>query len=291
MKDFVGKVKKAVIPAAGFGTRFLPATKAMPKEMLPIVDKPVIQYVVEEASKSGIEDIIIITGKNKRAIEDHFDISFELDYLLEKNGKNQIKKTLDEISALADIHFIRQKKQKGLGDAIYCARKHIGEEPFAVLLGDDIFQSKTPCIKQLIESYNKYKSSIVALGTISMEKISNYGVIQGTRLDEKTYEIVDLIEKPKLDEAPSNLAISGRYILTPYIFECIENINVGVNNEIQLTDSMKLLLKKEKLYGLIYEGKRYDIGDKFGFLKANIEFALERKELREELRKYFSSLS
>ncbi|HNU61840.1 MAG TPA: UTP--glucose-1-phosphate uridylyltransferase GalU, partial [Methanofastidiosum sp.] len=239
MKDFVGKVKKAVIPAAGFGTRFLPATKAMPKEMLPIVDKPVIQYVVEEASKSGIEDIIIITGKNKRAIEDHFDISFELDYLLEKNGKNQIKKTLDEISALADIHFIRQKKQKGLGDAIYCARKHIGEEPFAVLLGDDIFQSKTPCIKQLIESYNKYKSSIVALETISMEKISNYGVIQGTRLDEKTYEIVDLIEKPKLDEAPSNLAISGRYILTPYIFECIENINVGVNNEIQLTDSMK----------------------------------------------------
>jgi len=290
MKDFVGNVKKAVIPAAGFGTRFLPATKAMPKEMLPIVDKPVIQYVVEEASKSGIDDILIITGKNKRAIEDHFDISFELDYILEKNGKNEMIKILDEISGLADLHFIRQKKQKGLGDAIYCARKHIGEEPFAVLLGDDIFQSKTPCIKQLIEIYYKYKSPIVALETIPIEKVSAYGVIQGTRLDQKTYEIIDLIEKPTLNEAPSNLAISGRYILTPKIFECIEDITFGKNNEIQLTDAMKLLLNNEKLFGFLYEGKRFDIGNKFDFLKANIEFTMEKEDFKEELTKYLRNL-
>ena len=290
MKVYVGDRMKAVIPAAGLGTRFLPVTKSMPKEMLPIIDKPVIQYVVEEAILSGIEDIIIITGRKKRAIEDHFDKNFELEFILEKRKKLDLLKKVRDISNLADIHYIRQKEQKGLGDAIYCAKKHIGNEVFAVLLGDDIIKSEIPCIKQLMSVHKKYKCSIIALEKVPKEKISDYGIIKGKKVSNSLYKIEDLIEKPSIEEAPSNLAIPGRYILTPRIFECIEKVSVGRENEIQLTDALKLLLKNEDIYGYKFKGKRYDIGDKFGYIKAIIDFALEREKLRDRVREYLDKI-
>jgi len=283
-------IRKAVIPAAGLGTRFLPATKAMPKEMLPIIDKPVIQYVVEEAIQSGIEDIIIITGRGKRAIEDHFDKSFELESILEKRKKLDLLKKVRNISNLVDIHYIRQKEQKGLGNAIYCAKKHIGNESFAVLLGDDIIKSETPCIKQLINVYKKYKSSVIALEEVPKEKVSDYGIIKGKKIDNSLYRIEDLIEKPPIEEAPSNLAIPGRYILTPNIFDCIEKVPSGKGNEIQLTDALKLLFKNEDIYGYKFKGKRYDIGDRLGYIKATIDFSLGREELKDKVKKYLEEV-
>ena len=274
-------IKKAVIPAAGLGTRFLPATKAQPKEMLPIIDTPTIQYVVQEAVDSGIEDILIISGKGKRALEDHFDRNFELEMALkEKNDSafNEIRK----ISDMANIHYVRQKKLRGLGDAIYHARHHIGNEPFAVLLGDTIIHSVIPVTQQLIDMYEQYKQIIVGVETVPKEKISRYGVIGGNKLNDSIWQLNEMVEKPHPDEAPSNLAFAGRYILTPEIFQAIEETEAGKNNEIQLTDAMKRFLSRGSVYSYTIEGKRYDIGDKLDYLKTTVEFGLLRKEFREE---------
>ncbi|NLO89846.1 MAG: UTP--glucose-1-phosphate uridylyltransferase GalU [Clostridia bacterium] len=285
------KVTKAVIPAAGLGTRFLPATKAQPKEMLPIVDKPAIQYIVEEAVASGIQDILIITGRGKRAIEDHFDRAVELELLLEKKGNGKLLKIVREISEIANIHYIRQKEPKGLGHAVYCARHFIGNEPFAVLLGDDIVRSKTPCLKQLLNVYEKYGASIIGVQEVSREETQKYGIVEvsDTSLNG-VFEIKDLVEKPKPEEAPSNLAIMGRYVLTPEIFEAIEATPPGAGGEIQLTDALKRLSQTQPLYAYNFEGRRYDVGDKLGFIAATIELALEREELGESLRAYLKSM-
>ncbi|MDI6707983.1 MAG: UTP--glucose-1-phosphate uridylyltransferase GalU [Candidatus Thermoplasmatota archaeon] len=279
---------RAVIPAAGLGTRFLPATKAQPKEMLPLVDKPAIQYVVEEAVASGIKDIIIVTGRGKRAIEDHFDKSFELEHILRRDGKEEELKEVQRISNLANIHYVRQKEQRGLGDAILCAKEFIGKEPFAVLLGDDIVISDVPCTEQLIEVYEKYKSSIIAVEKVPENKIETYGIIKPKPNKGPIYEVIDLVEKPKPQEAPSNLGILGRYILTPEIFGCIEDTPPGKNNEIQLTDALKILGKKQKIYAYEFIGKRYDLGNKMDWLKTTIEFAFDREEFREELKKFLA---
>ncbi|MDI6855491.1 MAG: UTP--glucose-1-phosphate uridylyltransferase GalU [Candidatus Thermoplasmatota archaeon] len=279
---------RAVIPAAGLGTRFLPATKAQPKEMLPLVDKPAIQYVVEEAVASGIKDIIIVTGRGKRAIEDHFDKSFELEHILRRDGKEEELKEVQRISNLANIHYVRQKEQRGLGDAILCAKEFIGKEPFAVLLGDDIVISDVPCTEQLIEVYEKYKSSIIAVEKVPEDKIETYGIIKPKPNKGPIYEVIDLVEKPKPQEAPSNLGILGRYILTPEIFGCIEDTPPGKNNEIQLTDALKILGKKQKIYAYEFIGKRYDLGNKMDWLKTTIEFAFDREEFREELKKFLA---
>lgn len=278
---------KAVIPAAGLGTRFLPATKAQPKEMLPVFDKPTIQYVVEEAVNSGIDDILIITGKGKRSIEDHFDRAFELEYFLEKNGKTDYLDEVESISELADIYYVRQKKQKGLGDAIYCARKHIDDESFAVLLGDTITRSKVPCIRQLMDIHEKYNSSAIAVEKVPDEKIERYGIIKGTLMDDKTYKIEDMVEKPRLEEAPSNLGIMGRYVLEPEIFDHIKNVPPGFGGEIQLTDAMRLL---KSIYGCVFQGKNYDIGNKVDWLKTSIEFAMEEPDVREDLRIFMAEI-
>ena len=278
---------KAVIPAAGLGTRFLPATKAQPKEMLPVFDKPTIQYVVEEAVNSGIDDILIITGKGKRSIEDHFDRAFELEYFLEKNGKTDYLDEVESISELADIYYVRQKKQQGLGDAIYCARKHIDDESFAVLLGDTITRSKVPCIRQLMDIHEKYNSSAIAVEKVPDEKIERYGIIKGTLMDDKTYKIEDMVEKPMLEEAPSNLGIMGRYVLEPEIFDHIKNIPAGFGGEIQLTDAMRLL---KSIYGYVFQGKNYDIGNKVDWLKTSIEFAMEEPDVREDLRTFMAEI-
>jgi len=286
------KVTKAVIPAAGLGTRFLPATKAQPKEMLPIVDKPAIQYIVEEAVASGIEDILIITGRGKRAIEDHFDRAVELELLLEKKGNGRLLEIVREISEMANIHYIRQKEPKGLGHAVHCARKFIGNEPFAVLLGDDIVRSQTPCLKQLLNIYEKYGASIIGVQEVSREETQRYGIVEVSDADlNGVYEIKDLIEKPKPEEAPSNLAIMGRYVLTPEIFEAIEATPPGTGGEIQLTDALKRLSQTQPLYAYNFEGRRYDVGDKLGFLIATIEFALENEDLREGLREYIKNIN
>ncbi len=275
-------INKAIIPSAGFGTRFLPATKAQPKEMLPIVDTPAIQFVVEEAVSSGIKDILIIIGKGKRAIEDHFDSSFELETELEEKNETELLKEIKRISNLANIHFIRQKHLLGLGDAIYYAKQHVDNEPFAVLLGDTIVDSKEPCIAQMINIFKKYPHSIIGLEEVPKEKVSRYGIIDGDLIEENIYQLKDLIEKPSLDEAPSNLAIGGRYILTPEIFDCIEKTERGSGNEIQITDAIKILSKTQPLYGYKFEGIRYDIGNKLDFLKTNVEFALKREDLRND---------
>ena len=267
------KVKKAIIPAAGLGTRFLPATKAQPKEMLPIVDKPTIQYIIEEAIASGIEEILIITGRNKKCIEDHFDKSIELELELEKSGKSDLLELVRDISEMVDIHYIRQKEPKGLGHAIHCAKTFVGNEPFAVLLGDDVVDSKTPCLKQLIDCFNEYNTTILGVQTVP----------------EENYKVKDLVEKPSLEEAPSNVAILGRYIITPQIFDILENTAPGKGGEIQLTDALKTLINKEAMYAYNFEGKRYDVGDKLGFLQATIEFALKKDELREDFIKYLES--
>ncbi|MBU4501655.1 MAG: UTP--glucose-1-phosphate uridylyltransferase GalU [Nanoarchaeota archaeon] len=276
---------KAVIPAAGLGTRFLPATKAQPKEMLPVVDKPAIQYVVEEAVASGIKDIIIVTGRGKRSIEDHFDKSFELEFILKRAGKTKELETVQKISNLANIHFIRQKEQKGLGDAILCAKEFVGNEPFAVLLGDDIIMSDVPCTKQLISIYKKYKSPIIAVEQLPRNKIERYGIIKYTG-QGPIYHVVDLIEKPKPEEAPSNLGIIGRYILTPEIFDYIEDTKPGKNNEVHLTDALKSLSKTQKIYAYLPKGKRYDLGNKMDWLKVNLELAVQRKDMSVELTRF-----
>lgn len=280
------KVRKAIIPAAGLGTRFLPATKAMPKEMLPIVDKPTIQYIVEEAVKSGIEDIIIVTGKGKRAIEDHFDSSFELEQNLLKKGKLDLLEEVQKSSKMVDIHYIRQKEPKGLGHAIWCARKFIGNEPFAVLLGDDIVQAETPCLKQMIDQYDRYKASVIGVQHVPEDEVSRYGIVDGKEIHERFYSVNSLVEKPKKEVAPSNLAIMGRYILSPKIFEILDQQKPGAGGEIQLTDAMAELNRFEAVYAYDFEGTRYDVGEKFGFIKTTIEVALQRDELREELLGY-----
>ncbi|MDP1552668.1 MAG: UTP--glucose-1-phosphate uridylyltransferase GalU [Methanobacteriaceae archaeon] len=278
---------KAVIPAAGLGTRFLPATKAQPKEMLPVFDKPTIQYVVEEAVASGIDDILIVTGKGKRSIEDHFDRSFELEYSLRESGKNDYLEMVESISEIADIYYVRQKEQKGLGDAIYCARKHIDGEPFAVLLGDTITQSDVPCTKQLMDVHAKYGSSAIAVEEVPCDKVERYGIIKGSLKEENLYLIENMIEKPSVDEAPSNLAIMGRYILDSKIFDYIDEVPPGFGGEIQLTDAMRLL---DDIYGLVFKGKTYDIGNKVEWLKTSLEFALQQPDARKELVDYLNNL-
>ena len=276
-------IRKAVIPAAGMGTRFLPATKSMPKEMLPIIDKPVIQFVVEEAILSGIEDIIIITGRGKRAIEDYFDTSPELENYLRQNEKYEVLREVNDISSLADIHYIRQKEPNGLGDAVLKAEKHVGDEPFAVLLGDDIIKAESPCITQLMNLFERDKKSIIAVEAVAKEKIRDYGIIKGREIEKSIYLVEDIIEKPSLEEAPSNIGTVGRYILTPGIFDCIKETLPGRGNEIQLTDAIRMLIKEEDVYGYAFTGKRYDAGDKIGYVKAIIDFALEREALKEEI--------
>ena len=284
------KIRKAIIPAAGLGTRFLPATKAMPKEMLPIVDKPTIQYIIEEAVQSGIEDIIIVTGKGKRAIEDHFDNSFELEHTLYEKGKFELLEEVQKSSKLVDIHYIRQKEPKGLGHAIWCARKFIGNEPFAVLLGDDIVQAEKPCLKQLIDQYNRFNSSILGVQQVKPSEVSRYGIIDAKQVGARFHSVDGLVEKPAIEEAPSNLAIMGRYILTPKIFEILQNQEPGAGGEIQLTDAIAALNKTEAIYGYEFEGTRFDVGEKFGFIQSTIEMALQRSELRNQLLFYLQSV-
>ncbi|MGB9814113.1 MAG: UTP--glucose-1-phosphate uridylyltransferase GalU [Thermovenabulum sp.] len=284
------KIKKAVIPAAGLGTRFLPATKAQPKEMLPIIDKPTIQYIVEEAVKSGIEEILIITGRNKRAIEDHFDRNVELELELKKKGNGELLKLVEDISNLADIHYIRQKEPRGLGHAVYCAKTFVGNEPFAVLLGDDVIDSEVPVLKQMIKVYEKYNCSIIGVQEVKREDVSKYGIIDAKPIDERIYKVENLMEKPPVEEAPSNLAILGRYIITPRIFEILENTKPGRGGEIQLTDALKELLDYEVIYAYNFEGKRYDVGDKMGYLAATVEFALKREDLNGVFRDYLINL-
>jgi UTP--glucose-1-phosphate uridylyltransferase len=277
------KVRKAIIPAAGLGTRFLPATKAMPKEMLPILDKPTIQYIVEEAVASGIEDIIIVTGKGKRAIEDHFDYSPELERNLEEKGKQDLLDKVRYSTNLADIHYIRQKEPKGLGHAVWCARNFIGDEPFAVLLGDDIVQSQTPCLKQLLDQYENTRSSVIGVQPVPAEETHRYGIIQPSSQDGRRYYVENLIEKPLPGTAPSNLAIMGRYILTPEIFLYLDQMEAGAGGEIQLTDAIQKLNQIQRVFAYDFEGKRYDVGEKIGFVKTTIEFALQDHELRNDV--------
>jgi UTP--glucose-1-phosphate uridylyltransferase len=289
-EKLIMKIRKAIIPAAGLGTRFLPATKALPKEMLPIVDKPAIQYIVEEAIKSGIEDILIVTGRNKRAIEDHFDKSFELEYELKSKNKMDLLSVVDNISNLVDLHYIRQKEAKGLGHAIYCAKSFIGNEPFAVLLGDDIVESETPCLKQLMNVYAETKGSVIGVQKVPEEKVSSYGIISGEKKRDRLYKVNDLVEKPEIGTAPSNVAILGRYIISPEIFIHLENAKPGKGGEIQLTDSLKKLMDTGNMYAYDYIGRRYDIGDKNGFLEATIEFALNRNDIKDDFLTYLKSI-
>ncbi|RST72543.1 UTP--glucose-1-phosphate uridylyltransferase GalU [Siminovitchia acidinfaciens] len=284
------KVKKAIIPAAGLGTRFLPATKAMPKEMLPIVDKPTIQYIVEEAIDSGIEDIIIVTGKGKRAIEDHFDHSFELEQNLLEKGKFDLLDQVQKSSKMVDIHYIRQKEPKGLGHAVWCARKFIGDEPFAVLLGDDIVRAEKPCLKQMIEQYERYNATILGVQTVKEDEVSRYGIVDGDAIRDRFYSVNSLVEKPNQEEAPSNLAIMGRYILSPRVFDILSKQKPGAGGEIQLTDAIAGLNRFEAVYAYDFEGVRYDVGEKLGFIQTTIELALQREELRSELLDYLSSV-
>ncbi|MGH4140129.1 UTP--glucose-1-phosphate uridylyltransferase GalU [Clostridium sp.] len=284
------RVKKAIIPAAGLGTRFLPATKAQPKEMLPIVDKPTIQYIIEEAVASGIEEILIITGRNKRAIEDHFDKSIELEYQLRQNGKEDVLKMVEDISNLANIYYIRQKEPKGLGHAISCAKTFVGNEPFAVMLGDDVVDSEIPCLKQLIDCYSEYETSILGVQEVPVSEVSKYGIVDGTAIDDRVYKVKDVIEKPNSGEAPSNIAILGRYIITPRIFDILENTKPGKGGEIQLTDALKTLIEEEDMYAYKFQGRRYDVGDKEGFLEATVEQALKRDDLKKTFMNYLLTI-
>ncbi|MFR4161289.1 MAG: UTP--glucose-1-phosphate uridylyltransferase GalU [Paraclostridium sordellii] len=282
-------VKKAIIPAAGLGTRFLPATKSQPKEMLPIVDKPTLQYIIEEAIESGIEEILVVTGRNKKSIEDHFDRSVELELKLEQKGKIEMLEMVRNISKMVDIHFIRQKEPKGLGHAIYCAKSFVGDEPFAVLLGDDIVDNSTPCLRQLIDAYDEYKTSILGVQQVSKEDTDKYGILDVKHIEDRVYKVKDMIEKPNVKDAPSNIAILGRYIITPTIFDILENQQPGKGGEIQLTDALKTLGSQEAIYAYNFEGRRYDVGDKLGFLEATIDFALKRPELRKGLIEYIKN--
>lgn len=285
------KIRKAIIPAAGLGTRFLPATKAQPKEMLPIVDKPTLQYIIEECVESGIEEILIITGRNKKSIEDHFDRSVELEMELEKSGKEEMLKMVREISDMVNIHFIRQKEPRGLGHAILCAKTFVGNEPFAVLLGDDVvYNDNKACLKQLIDCYEEYKTSVLGVQTVEPQDVNKYGIVGGLHIEDRVYKVKNLIEKPAVEEAPSNVAILGRYIITPKIFEILENTKPGKGNEIQLTDALLELIKHEAMYAYDFEGRRYDVGDKLGFLQATVEYALRKKELRDGFIEYLKTI-
>jgi len=284
-------IRKAVIPAAGFGTRFLPATKSQPKEMLPIVDTPVIQYVVEEAVQAGITDILMIIGKGKRSIEEHFDRSFQLEAQLLENGKIQELQAMRRISELADIHFVWQKELKGLGDAIYCARHHVQGEPFAVLLGDTLIDSQTPAIKQLADLFERVHQPVVLLEQVAAEKVHMYGVIDGPQTEPQVFLVKNIVEKPAADKAPSNLAIAGRYVLTPDIFDYLSKVTPDKSREVQLTDAIRAMIQNRPMFGLLLEGKRCDIGNKDGFIITNIEFALKREDMAEDLRRYIKQLA
>ncbi|GMB01667.1 UTP--glucose-1-phosphate uridylyltransferase GalU [Pelosinus sp. IPA-1] len=281
-----GKVRKAVIPAAGMGTRFLPATKAQPKEMLPIVDKPAIQYIIEEAVQSGIEEILIITGRNKRSIEDHFDRSVELEMLLKEQGKYDLLNLVEEIADVT-IHYVRQKEAKGLGHAVLCAKQFVGNEPFAVLLGDDIIDASVPCLKQMMSVYEDCPSTILGVQEVPRDKVCNYGIVKPKPVKQNLWQAVDLVEKPATSEAPSRLAVLGRYILQPEIFDILENTQPGKGGEIQLTDALRTLaIEKNSVYAYNFDGRRYDVGDKQGYLEATIEFALKRPDLRDKFLPY-----
>jgi len=284
------KVRKAVFPAAGLGTRFLPATKAQPKEMLPIVDKPLIQYGVEEVVASGIKDIIIITGRGKNAIEDHFDISYELEETLKERGKEKMLSQVREISELAEIAYIRQKQALGVGHAVYLAKNLVGREPFAVLFADDIIYSEVPCTRQLVEVFEEVQGAVIAIQEVPEDEVEKYGIIAGKELSPGLYQVEDLVEKPPPSKAPSNLAIVGRYILTPEIFDELAHIEVDHTGELQLTTGLRLLLKKQRIYAYRFQGIRYDAGNKVGFLKATVEYALRRTDLGKEFRDYLKSL-
>jgi UTP--glucose-1-phosphate uridylyltransferase len=279
-----------VIPAAGMGSRFLPATKAQPKEMLPVIDVPVIQLVVEEAVLGGIRDIVIITGRSKRAIEDHFDRSVELENFLERKGKTKDLEAVRKISDMANIHFIRQKEPLGLGHAIYCAKDHVGNEPFVVMLGDDFYISKVPHIKQLLDTFNRLQGSVLSVKEVPRQDVTRYGIIDGKRLDEKTFLVNGIVEKPSIDKTPSNIAWMGRAVLMPEIFDFLEHTKPGVGGEIQLTDAINVMCKKHKTYAFYYEGERYDVGTKMEYLKAIVDYALMRDDLKEEFEKYLQTL-
>lgn len=284
------KVRKAIIPAAGLGTRFLPATKAQPKEMMPIVDKPAIQYIVEEAVASGIEEILIITGRNKRAIEDHFDRSVELETELEKKNEEAMLKMVHEISDLAEIYYIRQKTPMGLGHAVSRAATFVGREPFAVMLGDDIVDSETPCLKQLLDVYDEYGCSVLGVQRVAPKQVEKFGIVDGMKLNDRTYRVKGLVEKPPLEKAPSDIAILGRYVITPEVFPILETVKPGAKNEIQLTDALNILSREQEMLAYLFEGKRYDIGDKLGFLQATVETALKRPEFSEQFEEYLKDL-
>lgn len=286
------KVKKAIIPAAGLGTRFLPATKAQPKEMLPIVDKPTIQYIVEEAIASGIEEILIITGRNKKSIEDHFDKSVELELELEKHGKEELLELVRDISDMVDIHYIRQKEPRGLGHAIHCAKTFVGNEPFAVLLGDDVvYNDQYPCLKQLIDVYNATGGSVLGCQTVPQEKVSAYGIVDSIPTDnERIFKVKDMVEKPAVEDAPSRLAVLGRYVITPEIFRILDHTEPGKGGEIQLTDALKVLARQQDMYAYDFVGRRYDVGDKQGYLEAQVEYALRRDDLAGKFREYLKRI-
>jgi len=288
------RVRKAVFPAAGLGTRFLPATKAQPKEMLPLVDKPIIQYGVEEALAAGCDQIIIITGRGKSAIEDHFDVSYELEKMLEERGKTELLSVVRQISDMIHVAYVRQKEAMGLGHAVLMARELVGHEPFAVLLADDVIDAPIPCLKQMIDVFNETQSSVIATQVVEGPGISAYGVVAGTpvngQFQDRLYDISNLVEKPKFQDAPSKLAVIGRYVLTPTVFETLERTPLGAGGELQLTDGLRLLLQREKLYGYVFDGKRHDTGDKLGFLKATVEFALKRSDLGGNLREWLKEL-
>lgn len=284
------KITKAVIPAAGFGTRFLPATKATPKEMLPIVDTPTLQYIIEEAVNSGIKDILIIIGRNKYNIEEHFDKSYELENELSRAGKTECLSVLQKISSLANIHYIRQKQALGLGHAVLCAKSFVGNDPFAVLLGDDIVYSEKPCLSQMIELFDELQSSILGVQTVADKDVSKYGIVATSPVGDRLYKVNDMIEKPAPEKAPSNIAVLGRYIITPAIFDILEKTPKGSGGEIQLTDALLTLSKQEDIYAYDFIGKRYDVGNKLGFLEATVEFALRRDDLKEDFLKYLKKI-
>ncbi len=293
--EMIRKVRKAVFPAAGLGTRFLPATKAQPKEMLPVVDKPLIQYGVEEAIHSDVSNIIIITGRNKSSIEDHFDVSFELENVLESKGKTEMLRTVRNVSDMINVAYVRQKEALGLGHAVLRARELVGPEAFAVVLSDDVIEAETPCLRQLLDVYEFFGASVVALMEVPPDAVSAYGVVDAEPVEhngtsDRLYRIRSLVEKPKPADAPSNLAIIGRYVLTPEIFDSIDSVEPGAGGEIQLTDALRHLLRNRPIYGLRFEGRRYDAGDKLGFLKATVEFALRRQDLGDSFREYLKSL-
>ncbi|MCT4662870.1 MAG: UTP--glucose-1-phosphate uridylyltransferase GalU [Tissierellales bacterium] len=284
------RVRKAVIPAAGLGTRFLPATKAQPKEMLPIVDKPGIQYIVEEAIKAGIEEILIITGRNKTSIINHFDRAVELEHNLKEKNKIELLQKVEEITDMANLHYVRQIEPKGLGHAILCAKTFVGEEPFAVLLGDDIVHSEEPCVKQLINVFEKERASVLGVQTVDPSQVDKYGIVDGEKLSDRTYKVNDMVEKPSVENAPSNVAILGRYILTPKIFELLEKTEPGKGGEIQLTDAIKALAEFEDIYAYDFKGQRYDTGDKLGYLKATVEFGMQHEDVGDAFKEYLKGI-